>query len=252
MTWGVLRPVVLLPFTWRTWSQQRLQFVLLHELAHVRRYDVAFQMFARVACAVYWFHPLAWWALGRLRVERESACDDCVVAAGRRPSDYAKQLVEIARTHHFPATATAVAMARSSRLESRVRAVLDQARSHLPLSRGAARVFLVTAALVVTLLAVVQPAARSAAEAEGDGDATEATAGGEETGEAVSESSRSDLYGDPLPEGSAARLGTVRLRHEGWDKRIWVLPDNKTLVSAATDANEQATACGFGTRIPVN
>ncbi|MBN2292881.1 MAG: carboxypeptidase regulatory-like domain-containing protein [Pirellulales bacterium] len=193
MTWGVLRPVLLFPVTWRNWSPQRRQFVLLHELAHVKRHDVAFQLLARTVCALYWFHPLAWYALRRMRIERELACDDCVLIAGQRPSDYAQQLLDIARTHHLPSIPTAVAMARTKRLESRVRAVLDQARSRMPLSRGVARFFLVSAALVVTLLAVVQPAARSASEGESSDDVAEATSLEQDVDEAASKSEESPM-----------------------------------------------------------
>jgi len=164
MTWGVLRPIVLLPFTWRDWSRERQRLVLLHELAHVKRYDVAFQLLARLACAMYWFHPLAWYALRRLRIERETACDDCVLMAGERPSDYAQQLVEIVRSCCIPVMSAAVAMAQSTKLERRVRAVLDRARSHLPLGRNTGRALMVCAALVVTGVATVRPAARSEAK----------------------------------------------------------------------------------------
>ena len=71
MTCGVLRPIVLLPAFSADWSPERRRCVLLHELAHVKRLDVLFQMVATVACSFYWFNPLIWYALGRLRVERE-------------------------------------------------------------------------------------------------------------------------------------------------------------------------------------
>ena len=193
MTWGVLRPVLLLPGTWRNWSKQRQQFVLLHELAHVKRYDVAFQMLGRGACALYWLHPLAWYALRRMRIERELACDDCVLMAGQRPSDYAQQLVDIARTHHLPGVPTAVAMLQSKNLEGRVRAVLDKARSRLPLSRNVGRLFLVSAALLVTLLAVVQPEAWSEPQVETLSDAAEATPSTQDADEAASESEESSM-----------------------------------------------------------
>lgn len=187
MTWGLLRPVVLLPLAWRAWSPQRQRIVLLHELAHVKRLDVAFQLLARLACAVYWFHPLAWYALRRVRVERELACDDCVLMAGERPSDYAQQLVEIARSCRSRPLPVAVAMACSSQLERRVRALLDQARSHLPMSRLVARLSLVGAVLVVTMVAMVRPAPTSEPKPQPSAEAVAGQA--DSTNEAIPESS---------------------------------------------------------------
>ena len=98
MTWGWLRPVVLLPEGARRWSAPRRQVVLLHELVHVRRADWLVRLMARLACSVYWFNPLVWWAVRRLDLEQELACDEEVVACGTRASDYACHLLGIART----------------------------------------------------------------------------------------------------------------------------------------------------------
>lgn len=92
MTYGVFRAVIVVPTDWPKWSDEHRHCVLSHEAAHVQRYDVATQMFARVIAAVYWFNPLIWFAVYRMRVEREFACDDAVLLSGRRPSDYADAL----------------------------------------------------------------------------------------------------------------------------------------------------------------
>jgi beta-lactamase regulating signal transducer with metallopeptidase domain len=130
MTWGILRPVVLVPAEADGWTAERARVVLLHEMSHVARRDCLWQTVARLACAAYWFHPGVWWAARQMHVEREQACDDQVLAAGTRASDYAGHLLEVARSFRTrPLTAAAaVAMARPSQLEGRVVAVLDAAR----------------------------------------------------------------------------------------------------------------------------
>src|SRR5262249_36143015 len=140
MTWGWLRPVVLLPSDVDSWDDARRRAVLLHELAHIRRLDCPTQALARLARAVYWFHPLAWLAERRMRVERERPCDDVVLLAGARASDYATHLLETARGLRAPrAAALAVtAMARPSPLEGRLLAILDPARRRTGPGRVAA------------------------------------------------------------------------------------------------------------------
>lgn len=94
LTLGVIRPAIVFFFRQaRDWSDRLKHTVLLHELAHVRRRDVAYQWLGRFACAVYWFHPMAWWALLRLRQEREQACDDLVIHCGEHArTEYAGKI----------------------------------------------------------------------------------------------------------------------------------------------------------------
>ncbi|MCA9130875.1 MAG: carboxypeptidase regulatory-like domain-containing protein, partial [Planctomycetales bacterium] len=134
MTWGMLQPTILFPHCWRQWDSETRRLVMLHELAHVKRLDVVYQSLARVAVAIYWFHPLVWVALWRIRIEREQACDDCVLMTGETPSNYAQQLLMIASSFRARALPPAVAMAHSGGLEQRIKALLDQARSRVPLS----------------------------------------------------------------------------------------------------------------------
>ena len=159
MTWGIRRPVILLPAEADAWPVERRRDVLLHELAHVKRHDFLVQLIARVACAVYWFHPLVWLAATRLREERERACDDHVLRAGATPSAYATHLLEIARgLRAAPATSLAsVAMARPAQLATRLIDVLDARRCRDTLSPRSALPAWIGALAVVVPLAALAP-----------------------------------------------------------------------------------------------
>jgi HEAT repeat protein/beta-lactamase regulating signal transducer with metallopeptidase domain len=162
MAWGILRPSVLMPEDADGWPAERLRIVLLHELAHVKRRDCLTHALAQIACAAYWFNPLVWIAARRLRTERERACDDLVLAAGTRGSDYAAQLIEVARvmrSGRFPVllTGATLAMAHRSQLEGRLIAILDPRvpRSGISRLRTISTTALVACALIP--LASLQP-----------------------------------------------------------------------------------------------
>jgi beta-lactamase regulating signal transducer with metallopeptidase domain len=130
MTFGTRAPAIVVPATADLWSADRRKAVLLHELAHVARYDCLTQTLALAACAAYWPHPGVWWVVRRLRVERELACDDRVLAVGTEAHAYAGHLLDIAYAiGGRRAPALAVTMARPSQLEGRLLAALDDARN---------------------------------------------------------------------------------------------------------------------------
>ena len=95
VTWGILVPAVLLPADADEWPDDRRRAVLLHELAHVRRYDAFAQLLAYVVLAANWFNPLVWLAVRSMRAESERACDDCVLEHGTEPSAYVQDLLAI-------------------------------------------------------------------------------------------------------------------------------------------------------------
>ena len=158
MTFGLLRPAIFMPCDAGSWTGPKRQMVLLHELAHVRRGDVATHLMARVALSLYWWNPLAWTAWREFLKERERAADDLVLNSGAGAAEYAGHLLEVARTMHAaPATAwAAIAMARPSQLEGRLVAILDTRRNRQQPGRLAAAVAALLAIAVVAPVAAVQ------------------------------------------------------------------------------------------------
>lgn len=155
VTWGIVYPAVLLPPDADSWTAERRRHVLVHELAHVRRLDALTQLAGQCVLALFWFDPLVWYAVHRMRVERERACDDTVLRRGAAPSRYASDLLEMVRAldtspiDATPAFAT-LAMARKHDFEGRMLAILDPKPDRRVLgTRGTA---LSTAALAMTLM----------------------------------------------------------------------------------------------------
>jgi hypothetical protein len=98
----------------------------VHELSHVRHGDAQMALAARVACALFWFHPGAWWLAARLAAEGELACDDRVLLGGVRRSDYAELLAVAATRGAIPAPG--VALAGRGGMRARLAAIVDTSR----------------------------------------------------------------------------------------------------------------------------
>jgi beta-lactamase regulating signal transducer with metallopeptidase domain len=165
MTWGTLHPRILIPADADSWAEDRRRAVLLHELAHVARRDCLTQWLAGLACALYWFHPGVWWTERKLRMERELACDDRVLAAGTRATEYARHLLEVAHRFRAPHLVTAVAMARPSQLEARILAALDHGRARMGPGKHAIVLCAVLSTLVLLPLAALRADAAPVAAA---------------------------------------------------------------------------------------
>jgi beta-lactamase regulating signal transducer with metallopeptidase domain len=135
MTWGLLRPTVIVPVMAADWTDARLRAVLLHELAHVQRGDWPALMIAELLRAVDWLNPLTWIAARRLRAESELACDDLVLSSGLPAHEYAAHLLAMARLVGEDHRRAAQAMARPSGIERRVEAMLNRHVNRIPGTR---------------------------------------------------------------------------------------------------------------------
>jgi len=94
---GLVNPTVVIP-TWvmQELSSDELNQILLHELAHLRRWDDWTNLAQKLVKALFFFHPAVWWIERKVSLEREMACDDAVLAQTARPRAYAECLAHLA------------------------------------------------------------------------------------------------------------------------------------------------------------
>jgi beta-lactamase regulating signal transducer with metallopeptidase domain len=150
---GFVRPLVVIPaWAMQELSATELNTILLHELAHLRRWDDWTNLVQKILGALLFFHPAVWWIEKKLTLEREMACDDLVLAATDSPRAYAECLVSLAEKSLLRrglALAQA-AVGRMRHMSLRVAQILDEKRP------GATRVWRPAPALLAGIsLAVV-------------------------------------------------------------------------------------------------
>jgi len=161
MTWGVRPATLLLPADAGEWPAERLRVVVLHELAHIRRYDWLTQMLGQIVCALYWFHPLVWLLYRRTQIEAEHACDDAVLLAGVRAKEYASHLLDVVKAMQSgrEAPSAAVAMARPMQVHSRLQSILNARRSRQSITRSVRTLVLLVTALLLCAVSGFRPLA---------------------------------------------------------------------------------------------
>lgn len=169
-TFGLRRPMILLPEATVGWPAGRLRSALLHELIHAKRRDVLAQSLAYAVCLLFWFIPPLWMAYAAMLREAEACCDQQVINRGVRVPKYARDIVDLAWSCEgrvlLPTISTA--LGRRSLLKDRIKSIL-RLRPGRPQAgvRGTARVLLVCLACLVPLLAVTGSTKTSEAKLEG-------------------------------------------------------------------------------------
>jgi len=105
---GWLRPIVFLPATALTGlSEEQLQAVIAHELAHIRRFDAFVNVFQVLVETLLFYHPAVWWLNKKIRAEREHCCDDIAVSICGNAVEYARALTLMEEWRSAPAFAMA-------------------------------------------------------------------------------------------------------------------------------------------------
>ena len=160
---GITNPTIVLPPQAKDWTAAEKRAVLTHELAHVARNDLLWQLVAQIVCAVYWFHPLVWFAVYRIWIERESACDDTVILRGEKPSIYADVLLGLAnglRKQKCVMLGCTVAITRKNKVASRIKAILNPNIRRTSLGRIGTAVFVILAVTAIIFIATISPFAQ--------------------------------------------------------------------------------------------
>lgn len=125
---GLIRPAIVIPrWVVEELSAAELNQVVLHELAHLRRWDDWTNLAQQIVKALFFFHPAVWWIERKIALEREMACDDAVLAETESPREYAECLAHLAEMS-FVQRGIALAQAlvgRIAQTSERVAQILD-------------------------------------------------------------------------------------------------------------------------------
>src|SRR5215475_11676406 len=132
---GLFRPVILLPaniVSWTSWEERTA--ILRHEFAHFKRRDHIVSRFQSALKCLLFFHPLLRYADHQLSLEREIACDDCVLDLGAEPRTYAEAILKAAERSFLTDVVHQAASFNSRRtLERRIEMIMNTNRTRRPL-----------------------------------------------------------------------------------------------------------------------
>ncbi len=159
MTWGFKKPVILMPFESEHWPVRQCSSALFHELSHIKRRDFLVRLVSRAACALFWFNPLGWVVLRKLRKEQEKACDELVLKSGIKPSTYASCLLRMkqfmTKGQYYPTAA--VSMAGQSEFKERLSSILKKQLNRKEEKMRTKLTLLILAIFAIVLIGTARP-----------------------------------------------------------------------------------------------
>lgn len=150
-TIGMIKPMILLPASVLTrMSQEQLEALIAHELAHIRRLDYVVNAFQIGVETLFFYHPCTWWISSRARHYREQCCDFVAVSVTGDRIEYANMLVWLDENLPNVFSFSLSLSASDGVLVQRIRRILDPTPSHM--RRGP--IALLTAGLALSVLAM--------------------------------------------------------------------------------------------------
>ncbi|MDR3109043.1 MAG: hypothetical protein LBU65_05060 [Planctomycetaceae bacterium] len=162
VTVGIFRSRILFPIEAKDWSDEKIRAVLLHELAHIVRRDIVWQNVVQLASIVYWFQPLVWLIVKRIKIEQEFACDDMVLESGQRNSDYASVLLDLSKSisvnfSNKQIPEGGLTMLRKKTVIKRIDAILDTETVRRPIGRKMSLAILAATLCLVGIVSTFSP-----------------------------------------------------------------------------------------------
>ena len=152
---GFVRPRLLLPQGMlETYGLEELRYVFIHELAHLRQRDIYFGWLMALLQVVHWFNPLMWFAFGRMRADREMACDRLAISTmgPDEPPKYGRTIVSLlesfSQVRYLPSVAGI--LEEPSQMERRIKMIADYKKTQRPRRVGAMLLLAVLACIVLT------------------------------------------------------------------------------------------------------
>ncbi|MDP4145248.1 MAG: M56 family metallopeptidase [Bacillota bacterium] len=144
VTYGTLRPVILLPCGFEELHEEHKKIALMHEMYHIKRMDHFIGVMSQIILAIFWFNPLLWIAVKKLHEIQEENCDDGVLHFGVKPHIYADFMLDLVMQNGFDRFLEGIVspMAKKSTIEKRILHILDKASIRDNLSNRAIRFIL--------------------------------------------------------------------------------------------------------------
>lgn len=233
MTWGVIKPVVLMPPSSSQWPLEQCSSVLFHELSHVKRWDFLVTLLCRISCCLYWFNPLTWMVFKRLRMEQEKACDQMVLQTGIKPSTYASSLLSLKQAidnrHYRPIPA--LGMASSSELHERLTTILAKQIKIKEIKMKTKIMLLMLIVLAVALIGTAKPN-QTISDVTKETAVTEETAVSPKTGAEKTQTAQTARTEKAEKKKEKKEKGekkekktTIILKKEGEKDKVWAISE---------------------------